>query len=181
MYADYQRELDYIGQSAIDNVPDQDWVKIELTARSFGGCMEVEAWYWQAGESEAIEFEPDYELGDEDDNGILDVFENIKWEIYQLHPQEGTWIECVLNFDRDHDYTIDFEYDAQPVFYNIEGELETSDYIEEWESYPRTRANTPEWWLEILKHNGIEVGDTLPEAAGVPSSSQPGHEPPLSS
>ena len=188
MYADYQSELDYIGQSAVDNVGDANWVKIRLVAQLVGNYLNIEAWYWPAGQVQPVAYCCDYEPENADDNGVLDVFENIKWEMYQLKPEEGTWLWATLDIDRAYEYTVEYDYDNQPEMgaglINKGEALVDEDYEDEWEDYPRIRPYTPDWWLEILERNGIDVGDTLPESADdnalVPPSIPPGPEPPPS-
>lgn len=79
---------------------------------------------------------------------VSSTLSKIKDEMYKQSQKEGGWIMCNMIVDKDKTYKISFNYDN---IENFEKRAKNPvNLIREFESYPRSKDFTPEWWQEIL-------------------------------
>lgn len=158
MYSNYNDQINYIGQTTINNVPSKNWAKIELVAHLIAdgeGCC-LESHYWEKGKTEAIAFDPDDEEEIGGDYEILNIFDDMRYEMYQEEPEKGAWFIAAMTITPDEMVEVEYDYEIKP---NLEIEPEDEDFVLEYEYFPRKRKYMPDWWLEILERNNIEVKD----------------------
>jgi hypothetical protein len=83
-------------------------------------------------------------------------FPDVTWQLreamYDLAPDKGAWYSMDLTILPSGNFNIQFEYEIKPEF-SIP--LEDSDFIKDYQKFPRSKNYIPEWLRVILERNQI--------------------------
>lgn len=116
------------------------WKRIILKSLNLEGGNLYEVYYISDNDTEE-----NFERVDRDN---IQLFAQIKDAMYIQKPDEGAWLQSYLTVYPDRKYEYEFNYDNRDTldyFANNPDELKS-----EFETYPRKKEFTPEWWQKIL-------------------------------
>jgi hypothetical protein len=119
---------------------DADWDKCLLCSTNFTGNY-YECYVIKDGRKSEFE-QRHYE--------IIQLFANVKKEMYKQDELEGAWCHCYLTFDKNKNYDIEFNYDDKSKFSEDHLSPDPDNVKLEFTHYPRSKEFTPDWWQKIL-------------------------------
>jgi hypothetical protein len=79
---------------------------------------------------------------------ILHLFSEIKELMYNQKQEEGAWLQSYLTIYPNGEYEYSFNYDNDETLNYFASD--PSELKSEFETYPRKKEFTPEWWQKIL-------------------------------
>jgi len=137
------------------------WEEIKQRLFSLNPIKEHDAWEKCTVCYRSIQQTVEITLHRENDRVELDVspleipllLEHLKKEMYKQAPHEGAWTHCSYAFYTSPEKADEcfFNYDDRRFF--SKAELRTDVLVNEFESFPRSRRFTPDWWRIILGEN----------------------------
>jgi len=142
--------INLIGKVALSSVPTQNWELIVLKSKNLLTYAESPSLYFENGIQKS--FLGSTKFSDGRTLYIQDLQIQLREETYKQNPGKGAWYSMEMKISKDGQFDIRFDYDTKPEF-SIP--LEDSDFIKDYQRFPRDTESTPEWLNEILKSNNI--------------------------
>lgn len=74
--------------------------------------------------------------------------------MYEQNKKKGAWVSYELIYDVSGLYSISFNYDFLELL--PESKRSDSNFIQEWQYYPRSKDFTPLWLQKIIKKKKLQ-------------------------
>jgi hypothetical protein len=142
--------IDLVLKDLENSSPNINWMKVEVEGQNIEGNGMI-AHYFDDKIKKRIDLT--YYLYDGDESTV-ELMQQIKDNIYQQSPREGTWFSYKITIEPDRSYIVNYNFDKYQIY---EGEEpDKGDFIAEFSEYPRAKAFVPTWWQEIIEKSNLE-------------------------
>jgi hypothetical protein len=139
-----EEKIDAIIEKTLELVNEKSiiWRKITLKSFNFHSGNLYDVFYL---DENAIEQE--FKRIDRDN---IQLFAEIKDEMYVQKPEEGSWLQSYLTIfpKGEYEYEYEFNYDNKDALVYFADDFDK--LRSEFEAYPRKKEFTPDWWQKIL-------------------------------
>lgn len=144
-----REKLEHIVDMTIEDLYNQEgsnihWNKIEIDSCCLKSGISIETFFYDIENSKTL-IENIREWPDEEP---VELLNDIKKEMYNQYPKEGAWLESKISIFPDKNYEIVLNYDDYDSF--MPRAKDAENLVQEFESYPRSKEFTPQWWQDIL-------------------------------
>jgi hypothetical protein len=131
--AEQQQLIQEIGRVILRALP-PGWAEASIEYRATGAHSELAA-HLLAPNGTTVPLAPPQE--------IQELFARLREGMHQ--PDRGTWLSALYQLQRPSSYSVDFNGDYEPIWYDTPAPAE---FAEELRRYPRTAPNIPTWLAE---------------------------------
>lgn len=129
-----QTSIQLINQSLIE------WKLIVLKSLNLDGGNLYDTLY--------IDFEENENDFGKIDTDNVQLFSQIKKEMYKQNKKEGAWLQSILIIFPNGEYEYKFNYDNRDTLTYFADDPD--ELVSEFRAYPRSKEFTPQWWQDIL-------------------------------
>ncbi|AIY14022.1 Imm5 family immunity protein [Cellulophaga baltica] len=124
------------------------WDKIQIEGEVLKTGKSMRAYYFKGSDKQKIPLTFFLHSGEKSSVFLMEQLKDI---MYKQETRNGAWLSYHIEVKNDDSFSYIFNYDLIKSL--PEPKQQPDNFIAEFESYPRSKEYTPEWWRKLLKNS----------------------------
>lgn len=134
----------------VKSVPEGGWDQIHFKALALVTYSESDSSFLRDGNQNSFVARIHNQNGKREYASSLAL--ELREAMFTVSPEKGAWFYMRMVIKADGKFDVNFDYDTKPEFSIT---MDDTDFVKDYQRFPRDKAIMPTWLLDILSRNKI--------------------------